>query len=358
MRRLYVTYIRSTRYISLFGWDCRCRINDTSTSVAASQTRPPSKSSPNRVLQLALNNNPIRQAAMSFCIRAVVKPGIAIACLLLLSSCRLLNPVTPQRLSATFENVVESLQSHSDPQTVRESFPTFLILIDTLILSHPDNPDLLFAGASAYDMYCQAFLVNEIDQERAATLYERAKGYGIRLLEQGGMLTNVTASTITEFEEGLYLATVNDVPYLYAAGSAWLGWILTNSASMEAIADLPKAIALMQRVIELDESHNNGAPHLVFGIYYAVQPRGAGQNLEKSKHHFDRAIELGGEDNLLPLVTYAQYYATATLDEPLFASLYERVMQTDIRKRPDIRLLNELSLQRANILWANKEEFF
>ena len=290
--------------------------------------------------------------------KQIVKVSVVVVLLSLLCSCQSLNPVAPNRLAGTFDNIVESLSSHPDPETVRDSFPTFLILLDTLILSHPDSVALLYTGASAYDMYCQAFMVNEADMERASKLYRRAKEYGIRLLEQARIVNNAVGSSMTEFEMDLRLATSKDVPYLYGAASAWLGWILSNSDSMSAIADLPKAVALMQLVIELDETHNNGAPHLVFGIYYAVQPRGAGQDLEKSKYHFDRAIELGGENNLLPLATCAEYYATAVLDESFFTQLLTQARQVDLDKRPDIRLINELALQRANRLLEDKEDFF
>ena len=191
-------------------------------------------------------NFPTIRQIIFFCIKGVIKLGIPLGWLLFLSSCRLLNPVTPERLSGTFDNIVQTIKSHPDPETIRESFPTFLILVDTLILSHPESLDLLYAGASAYDMYCQAFLANEINSDRASKLYTRAKDYGIRLLEHGNIFSDVSLSSITEFEDELRHTTANDVPYIYAAASAWLGWILTHSGSMEAIADLPKAIALMQ----------------------------------------------------------------------------------------------------------------
>ena len=278
--------------------------------------------------------------------------------LLFLCSCISVQKLKTNYLASSFESAIESLYSQPDPELVKEALPSFLILLDSLILSSPDNAKLLYAGTLAYGTYCQAFLSNEEDIKRAAKLYAKAKEYGFRLLNQESNLYNITESSFSEFEDQLKLATHVDVPYLFATSSAWLGWILSNSGSMEAIADLPKAISMINRVVELDEKYNNGAAHLVFGIYFAAQPRGAGQDLEKSKRHFDRAVELGGDGNLLPIVTFAEYYARATLDESLFANLLTKAVEMDIESRPDIRLLNEIALERANFLMENKEDFF
>ena len=280
------------------------------------------------------------------------------SCVLLGNSCRIVQTLSTRHLIKSFETMVDSINSHPDPDLVGQSFPTFLILLDSLIVSNPNNLDLLYTGTLAYSTYCQAFLVPENNMERASILYERAKNYGFRLLEQQKILHDVQTVSVATFENDLLRTNHKDVPYIYVSGAAWLGWILANSDSMEAIADLPKAISLLQRVIKLDDSFNNGDAHLILGIYYAVQPRGAGQDLKQSKFHFNKAIELGGDDNLLSLVTYAEYYATATLDETLFSDLLNQIMQTDLSKRPDIRLSNELALKHAKNLWEKKEEFF
>ena len=295
---------------------------------------------------------------MTLSIEKVTGVFVAGIIVLLGSSCRLVSSLSTRHLAQTFENTTATLSSHPDPELVRQAFPTFLILLDSVITSYPKNLELLYAGSLAYSTFCQAFLVNETDMERTSKLYKRAKEYGFRLLKQKKICPDVQATSVIDLERILLRTTTKDVPYLYASASAWLGWILANAESMEAMADLPKAMALLQRVMELDESYNNGAGHLFFGIYYAVQPRGAGQDLEKSNYHFTRAVKLGGNGNLLPLVTYAEYYATAILDAELFSKLLTQAMETNLKIREDIRLLNELALRRARTLWENRDEFF
>ena len=188
-------------------------------------------------------------------------------------------------------SIVKSIHSQSDPEIVKQGFPAYLMLLDTLVLASPDDPDLLYAATLAYSTYCQAFLTDESESERGAKLFGHGKRYGLRLLERMKEINEIDSISVTDFEEALRHLDRHDVPHMYAASTAWLGWILMNTDSMIALADLPKALAVMNRILELDEGYDRGSVHLFYGIYYAVQPRGAGRNLTKSKEHFERAIE-------------------------------------------------------------------
>lgn len=256
------------------------------------------------------------------------------------------------------EGLVTSLSKQSDPELVRQGLPTILLLLDGLVESSPEDPQLLRSATNAYTSYCQAFLFSEEDNDRAIKLYGWARGYGLRLLRQRPFYAAALEGSSDEYDAAIQQFTVDDVPDMHAASAAWLGWIIADNQSMDALADLPRALALTQRVLELDEGYGDGSGHLVFGLYYAVQPRGAGQDLEKSKHHFERAIELAGPGNLLPRVLYAEHYGKVTLDQDFFVSTLNDVLATDPEEHPDRRLLNELARERAESLLAAQEDLF
>jgi len=133
-----------------------------------------------------------------------------------------------------------------------------------------------------------------------------------------------------------------DVPALYVTASAWAEWIINSPNSMTAVSQFPKPAALMQRVLELDPAYRYGGADAFFGIYYAVQPRGAGQDLAKSKAHFERAFGYAGTDDLLPRVMFAEFYARYAFDRNLFESTLKDVVARHDDK-PDFRLLNEVA---------------
>ena len=64
-----------------------------------------------------------------------------------------------------------------------------------------------------------------------------------------------------------------DVPALFWFASCWAGWIGMTTDSVQAVADLPKAVLLMERVLELDETYQFGGPHLFMGIYKSATPK-------------------------------------------------------------------------------------
>ena len=160
-----------------------------------------------------------------------------------------------------------------------------------------------------------------------------------------------------DFEAALRTFRKRDVPALFTTGTAWINWILASSESVEALAQLGRPVALMQRVLELDPDYRMGSAHLFFGLYYAVQPRGAGRDLEKARAHFQRVFEMAGPDYLLARVTYAEYYARYAFDRALFESTLQDVLAPR-EDPPDYRLMNAVARLRARALLDRVEEFF
>ncbi len=275
-----------------------------------------------------------------------------------IGGCGIARDVAVSASTDIIQDLVVSIRRQPDPELVRQGLPAVMLVIDGLLASSPEDPDLLLAATNAYVGYCQAFLVDEADGARAVKLYARAREYGLRLLRQRFFFAAAFDKSIEEYLQALDRFTIEDVPHLHAAATAWLGWIIADPESMKALAELPRALALTDRVLALDESYGDGSSHLVFAILLAVQPRGAGQDLVRSKRHFERAIELAGPGNLLPQVLYAEYYGKATLDDGFFARMLTQVLDVDPTLYPENRLLNEIARQRAAALLSLREDIF
>lgn len=282
--------------------------------------------------------------------------GVSIS-ILLLSGCSL---STSSMMSNYFEKIKISIFQQEDPELVRQGVPTLILLLDAALAEDPDNPQLLLTAATTYSTYAQAFIISNKDQERAAILYGRAKEYAIKLLCQRSFFAKALDGPFEEYEKATMKFKKRDVPDLYAAGNAWIGWILSKPNSMEALSELPKALNLIQRVLDLDDEYADGGAHMIFGIYYAIQPPGAGRDLEKSRKHFQRALDLSGRNNLLPKVTYAEFYATAIRDEELYDKTLADVLDTSKTKNANRKymLINSVAKERAKKLIINKGDFF
>jgi len=85
--------------------------------------------------------------------------------------------------------------------------------------------------------------------------------------------------------------------------------------------------ATMDRALELAPDYFYGGPHRYFGAYYAIAPSFAGGDLEKSKVHFKKSLEI--EPNYVGTkVLWAEELAVKQQDEETFDRLINEVLQT------------------------------
>ncbi len=254
------------------------------------------------------------------------------------------------------EAVARSSSKQSDLKTIREGMPAFLMLIDGMIETLPENDQLLITAAQVYSSFVTAFL-DEKDIGYAKFLLGKAKHYALRSLEIRGF-KNPVERPLDDFQEALKRMGKKEVPYLFWSATCWANWINYHLNSMEALSQLPRVEWMMKRVLELDEGFYYGGPHLFMGIWFASRPKIAGGDLKRSQDHFLRAIELGKGKFLMSYVYYAEYYARMAQDRELFTSNLQKVLSTPPDIAPDLTLLNTVAQKRANELLNRQNEYF
>lgn len=260
--------------------------------------------------------------------------------------------------SRAADDLTSALYQQRDVQLARDGSASFLLITDGLILRNPEDPGLLRNGVQIYTAYASAFVIGT-DSARAFTLLDRALEYGFELWRIRFGWESVSNMPIDDWHAELQHVSRNDVADLYWTANAWATWITVHPESMVALADLPHVLAALQRVLELDDSFQNGSVHLFFGMYYSIQPAGLGRDLEKSRLHFERAIELAGPHAMLPRVLYARYYGRAAFDEELFTSILDQVTRSPSRcPEPDLNLMNAIARERAAGYLQQKEDLF
>ena len=257
--------------------------------------------------------------------------------------------------SGLADDVSVALVDQPDPLLVRDGAPAYLILIDALIAGNPDNQDLLLAASRLYSSYASAFIADPL---RRQALNATALDYGKRALcltDEALCLSIVGAFDV--FEEQLLRTDKSDLPVLYGFGSAWAGWIQANSGDWNAVAELPKVQALMERIIELDESYEQGGAHLYLGVLYTLRPAHLGGLPEIGRVHFERAIELSDQKNLMAKTLFAQNYARLVFDRDLHDRLLVEVIEADAAA-PGFTLSNTLAQEQAQELLADADDYF
>jgi hypothetical protein len=263
--------------------------------------------------------------------------------------------VVGRATSSLAENVSAAVLDQEDLLIVRDGAPAYLIGLDGLIQADPEDQTLLLAGARLYAAYALAFVAEPARLER---LTARAKRYGERAVcLRRNSLCDPAKIPFDEFEREIARTKPTEVDALYGLGSAWASWVQANSSDWNAIADLPKVQALMERVVLLRPDHEDGGAHLYLAVLYTLRPESMGGKPELGRRHFESAIEISHGRNLSAKVLFARQYARLVFDRELHDRLLNEVVTSD-PKEAGFTLSNVLAQEEALELLADADEYF
>lgn len=209
-------------------------------------------------------------------------------------------------------------QKYDIPFVVAAGLPSNILIMETARLLDPENPKILGALAEIYCSYGFGFIEDE-DIEKAKVLYYKGYQYAEKTLsiknkKFADVLKKVKANQVFP-EELAKTLTKNDLKDAFWYGSCLAYWIAASGGSPESVAEVSKMLAVIDRLIELDESFFYGGPLLLRASFYATAPSILGGSPVKAKIFFDRAIKISEGKFLLSKMAYAQFYATLLKDK-------------------------------------------
>lgn len=253
------------------------------------------------------------------------------------------------------DNLSQSILNSTDPDTIAEAIPAYLLLLDGLIRSHPENSDLLASTAKLYSSYAGTL---EKQPQRAKRLTATALNYAFEsACQERDSYCGLASYDYKQFANLVDSTEPDDVPVLFLLGSTWASWIQAHKDDWNAVAKLPFTVRLMERVIELDENYQNGAAHLYMGVASSLIPAAMGGKPEQGKQHFERALLLSEHKNLMAKVLFAKHYARLAFDRELHDRLLNEVLAAD-PVQPDLTLINTLAQRQAQALLQSAERYF
>jgi len=252
---------------------------------------------------------------------------------------------------------IAAFYEEPDPQLAREAMAAQLKLVESLLQSRPDDERLNRLAAEGFGAYAFLF-VEDSQPQRAKGFYLRGRDHALRSLKRRPGLANLAALTPDDLEEALRRAARSDAPALFWAAFCWSGFINLSRDSPEAVAELPKAVAVMKRAYELDPEYNFAGPDLFFGVYFASRPKLLGGDPEQGRMHFARAERITGGKYLMTYVLEAKSLAVALQDRALFASLLTKVKETPAGALPKARLADEAAKLKAAALMDKINDLF
>lgn len=251
------------------------------------------------------------------------------------------------------DGLTNAVLNSEDLETVAQGAPAYLLLIDGLIESSPEDASLLTTGARLNGAYAAAFVE---DDARSKAMNQKALNYAkSAACAQNSSLCNVQTVDFQALEK--VVAEETAIEPLYVLGVAWLGWLQAHSDDWNAVAQLSRAKLCLDRVVNLDEAHDGGNAHLYLGGIATLLPPAMGGQPELGKQHFEAAIRLSDGKNLLAKVIYAQQYARLVFDRDLHDRLLTEVLASN-PQAPGLTLSNLAAQDQARVLLDESAEYF
>lgn len=284
-------------------------------------------------------------AATGFCL--IMKAFLTLLLCTFLASCA---------VTKLPDNLSRAMMNQENPDIVAEGVPSYLIMLDALILTYPENENLLLAGSRLYGAYAGAFTS---DEQQAKKMADKALSYARRALCEydkkacplmDGPLDELNAALAERYDEG-------DISMLYAYGSAWAGWIQANSDDWNAIAQLGKVQSLMGWVASYDEAYDNATVQVYLGVLNTQVPPSFGGKPEVGREHFEKAIALTDGHHLMAKVLFAKQYARLMFEQDLHDQLLKDVLAAE-PEYDGLTLINGLAQRQAQVLLDESPDYF
>ena len=236
-----------------------------------------------------------------------------------------------------------------DKQKLAEALEVY----EQIFATEPTNRKVATKLVRGWYFYGDA---HETEKEAKESAWDKAISFGSTCLN-----INTEYAAIYDKEgkrEDAAAALVKeDVPCVYWTASALGKWGKSRGLAT-TLKHLGAVEAWMTRVEELDASYFYGGVHRYWGALYAGKPSFAGQDLDRSKKEFDKALEIAPE-YLGTRILVADYWATKTQDYATFDEMVQYVLASDPSILDEnIRPENEAELRKAKVLWEQRAEKF
>jgi tetratricopeptide (TPR) repeat protein len=280
---------------------------------------------------------------------------ILACCLLPLTGC--VRSIAVSTVGGMVDDGFSAFTEESDLAFAEQALPGNLKLLDVMLKNEPENTRLLRLGSEGYSSFALAFL-EDTDQERARGFYLRGRDYAFRILRQDEKMARALDGSVEDLRAELAARDRDDVPALFWAAFGWGSYIYLSLTDPDAIADLPRAEAIMEFVARTDSAYYYGGADLFLGTLYGSRPKILGGDLDKARRHFERALRVNHGEFLMTYVYYARSVAVQSLDEPLFDELLSKVDAGSPDRLPAARLANLVAKRKAQLLMARKSELF
>ncbi len=252
------------------------------------------------------------------------------------------------------DRLKQTMMDHNDPATVAEAIPAYLLMLEASTVGDDADENRLISTANLYGAYLSLLPDDAVRKQR---LSRKSLDLALRgLCAHQASWCGLQQKPFVELESLLEQTGRNDIDKLYSTASAWATWIQANKDDWNAVAQLAQVKRIMQQVLKMDESYQQGNAHLYLAVMESLIPEALGGKPDLAKQHFERALQLA-PNNLMAKVLYAKHYARMAFDRDLHDNLLKNTLSAQV-SAPGLTLINTLAQQQAQQLLDNADDYF
>jgi tetratricopeptide (TPR) repeat protein len=219
--------------------------------------------------------------------------------------------------------------------------------------SNPTDRDVVVKLTRGYYFLGDA---HESDKDAKMAQWDKSIAWGKKCMALNKDFTALLDKGDEDEASATRATTKDDVPCMYWMATSLGKWAKANGIA-KSLKHLPTVKAFIGKVSELDPAYFHAASDRYWGAYYSVVPSSAGQDLDKSKAHFDKSIA-AAPNYFGTKVLMAENLAVKKQDAAMFDKLLDEVIAGDPNVVPEIAPENTVEQAKAKALKAKKSDFF
>jgi len=238
------------------------------------------------------------------------------------------------------------------------------------IKNSDNNIKLLKEGVEQLTTYAFGFLIEESDRamldnySKAKELESQAHNYFSDAVDYGDTAISILYEDYIEWvsdnkEDIIIKPGGEDLKLFYWTAAAYGGAISSSGGDPAWIIKLPRVGKLLNSIVAIDSSWNNGAALVALISFTMNNPLIKPGDADKtSKKLFDAAVKASKGLDMGPYLTYAESVSKVRQNKDEFTMLLNEALKIEISPANNYQLTNTISKNRAEWLLGNIDEFF
>jgi tetratricopeptide (TPR) repeat protein len=236
-------------------------------------------------------------------------------------------------------------QKRDDQKSLEEALTKF----EAVHSASPTDMDTLVYLTRGYFTLAELHLTKEDDKKKN---FEKARSFG-----EKGMELNPEYKKLKEndIEKAIDKLTEKEVPVLFWSAASLGKWAKLNGI-MSSLKFKGQILSMIRKVEKLRPDFYHGAVPRYWGGFYALAPRIAGGDMDKSKENFKKAMSVAPE-YLGTKTLYAEVYCVKDDDKKEFKKQLEEVIAAPVGPE-EIAPENTLEKKKAQNLLSQMDDLF